>query len=210
MHVTKFGHACVRISGGDGEALVVDPGAYTEAEAVESATAILLTHEHPDHFAPEQLRRCAAPIWTNAGVAAAIRDQAPDLTERVSVVAAGDSFTAAGLPVTVHGSQHALIHADLERVANTAYLVADAVFHPGDSFTAPPRRVETLLVPVHAPWMAVREAVDFARAHAGGTAVGIHDGMLNDNGLAVVDRVVTGLLAASGIEFVRLSSGSTV
>jgi L-ascorbate metabolism protein UlaG (beta-lactamase superfamily) len=207
MQITKFGHSCVRLSVA-GDALVVDPGAFTEAEAVEGVTAVLLTHEHPDHFDPEQLRRCDAPIWTNAGVAAAIEEQAPDLRERVSVVAGGDSFTAAGLPVSVHGSEHALIHADLPRVANSAYLIADAVFHPGDSFTAPPHRIDTLLVPIHAPWMPVREAVDFAREYAGGRAVAIHDGLLNDNGLRVVTGVMTGLLSARDIDFVRVASNT--
>jgi L-ascorbate metabolism protein UlaG (beta-lactamase superfamily) len=209
VQITKFGHACVRVSV-DAEALVVDPGVFTEPEAVDGATAVLVTHEHPDHFDPERLRRCEAPIWTNAGVAEAMRNQASDLADRTSVIAAGDSFTAAGLPVTVHGSQHALIHVDLERVANTAYLIADTLYHPGDSFTAPPHRVETLLVPIHAPWMPVREAVDFARAYARDRAVAIHDGLLNDNGLRVVSGVLSGLLDGRGIEYKRLASGSDV
>jgi len=207
MQITKFGHACVRIAA-DGEALVVDPGAFTEQEAVDGATAVLVTHEHPDHLDPERLRRCDAPIWTNAGAANAIRTQAPDLSDRVRVVAQGDSFTAAGLPVTVHGSQHALIHPDLTRIANTAYLIAESVFHPGDSFTPPPHRVDTLLVPIHAPWMPVREAVDFAREHSNGKAVAIHDGLLNENGIRVVSGVLSGLLEARGIDYVRLSPGT--
>ena len=207
MQITKFGHACVRIAAGR-DALVVDPGAFTEPAAVDGATAVLVTHEHPDHLDAERLRRCDAPIWTNSGVADAIAEQAPDLSERVSVVAEGDSFTAAGLPVSVHGAEHALIHADLARVANTAYLIAETVFHPGDSFTPPPHRVDTLLVPIHAPWMPVREAVDFAREHSSGAAVAIHDGLLNDNGLRIVSGVLSGLLAARDIHYVRLSPGS--
>lgn len=207
MQITKFGHACVRLSG-DGEALVIDPGGFTDPEAVDGATAILVTHEHPDHLDPERLRRCDAPIWTNAGVAGVIGTQAPDLTERVTIVAAGDSFTAAGLPVTVYGSQHALIHADLARVANTAYLIDDTVFHPGDSFTAPPHRVDTLLVPIHAPWMPVRDAVDFAREYAGARAAAIHDGLLNDNGLKIVSGVMTGLLESREIDYVRVAPGA--
>lgn len=209
MQITKFGHACVRLSAG-GEALVIDPGSFTEPEAVDGATAILLTHEHPDHLDPERLRRCDAPIWTNAGVARALHDQAPELTERVSVVAEGDSFTAAGQQVTVHGSQHALIHPDLTRVNNIAYLVADTVFHPGDSFSAPPHRVDTLLVPIHAPWMAMREAVEFARAYCDDKAVAIHDGLLNDNGLKVVSAMMHGLLDDRDIHYFRVKPGSDI
>lgn len=207
--MTKLGHACVRIEDA-GRVLVIDPGGFTEPDAVDGAAGILITHEHPDHFDAARLRRTDAPLWTNAGVAAAIAEHAPDLRERVSVVAAGDDILAGEFAVSVHGSQHALIHEDIPRVANTAYLVEGAVFHPGDSWTAPPRPVETLLVPVYAPWMRLREAVDFARAYAASRAVAIHDGMLNDNGLSVVRRVLEGLLGASGIEYAQVQPGSEV
>ena len=51
MRITKFGHACVRIEHG-GAALVVDPGMFTEPEAVDGAEAVVITHEHPDHYLP--------------------------------------------------------------------------------------------------------------------------------------------------------------
>ena len=207
MRLTKLGHACVRLER-DGRALVIDPGGFTEPAAVDAASAVLITHEHPDHFDPERLRRTDAPVWTNAGVAAAIADQAPDLSERVTVVGEGDTFDAAGFAVSVHGSQHAVIHPDIPRIANTAYLLDGTVFHPGDSWTAPPGPVETLLVPIHAPWMPIREAVDFARSYARNRAVAIHDGLLNDNGLAVVSRVLHGLLAPAGVDYVRVTPGS--
>ena len=209
MRLTKMGHACVRIEAA-GRVLVIDPGGFTEPDAVDGAAGVLITHEHPDHFDADRLRRADAPLWTNAGVATAIAEQAPDLSERVTVVAAGDDVLAGGFAVSIHGSQHALIHEDIPRVANTAYLVEGTMFHPGDSWTAPPRPVETLLVPVNAPWMRIGEAVDFARAYAASRAVAIHDGMLNDNGLAVVGRVLEGLLGARGIQYTRVRPGSDV
>ena len=207
MRLTKLGHACIRIEEA-GRVLVIDPGGFTEPDAVDGAAGVFITHEHPDHLDPDRLRRADAPVWTNAGVAAAIAEQAPDLSERVSVVAAGDDVVAAGFAVSVHGERHALIHPDLPRVANTGYLVEGMVFHPGDSWTAPPQPVETLLVPIHAPWMPIREAVDFARAHAASRAVAIHDGMLNHNGVAVASQVLDRLLSPAGVEFVRVEPGS--
>ncbi len=68
MRVTKLGHAWVRI-GLDGQVLVVDPGAFTDAEAVDGATAVLVTHQHLDHLhlecstAPDSA--CAAPSWAD-------------------------------------------------------------------------------------------------------------------------------------------------
>src|SRR5687768_8186705 len=54
MRFTKFGHACVRLEH-DGATLVIDPGTWTEREAVDGATAVLITHEHPDHYLPDHL-----------------------------------------------------------------------------------------------------------------------------------------------------------
>ena len=207
MRVVKFGHACVRVEDGDA-ALVIDPGCFTEPAAVDGATGVLVTHEHPDHLDIELLRRAETPIWTNDAVAAAIREQAPDLDERVTVVSDGEAFDAAGLPVSVHGTQHELIHPDIPRIANSAFLVAGSVFHPGDSWTAPPDRVDTLLVPVYAPWMRLAQAVEFARSYARSRAVAVHDGMLNDNGLSVVGRVMGGLLSASNVAYVQTRPGT--
>jgi L-ascorbate metabolism protein UlaG (beta-lactamase superfamily) len=207
MRITKFGHACVRIEQ-DGRSLVVDPGMFTEPEAVDGAGAVLVTHEHPDHLDVDRLRRAEVPVFTGEGAARALQEQAPDVAERVQVVHAGDEVEAAGLRVSVHGEQHAVIHQDIPRIVNTGFCVEDEVFHPGDSFTAPPHPMPVLLVPVHAPWMRLAEAVDFARAHASTSAVAVHDGLLNDNGLTVTRRVMGGLLEASGQEYRRVQPGS--
>jgi L-ascorbate metabolism protein UlaG (beta-lactamase superfamily) len=205
MRITKFGHAAIRIDHA-GRALVIDPGSLTEPEAVDHVEAVLVTHEHGDHLDLERLRRCEVPVYTGAGVAALLSAEAPDIAERVQIVTAGDSFVAAGMRVGAYGEQHALIHEDIPRVGNTAFLVEDEVFHPGDSFTSPPHAVPLLCVPVHAPWMRLAEAVDFARAVASGQVLAIHDGFLNQDGLALVDRVMSGLLA--GVEFRLLTPGS--
>src|SRR6478735_4767182 len=119
MRITKFGHACVRLET-DGHVIVLDPGAFTEAEAVDGATAVLITHQHPDHYSAENLRRSDAPIHTIGAVAEQIRNDAPDVAERVQVVAPGDSFDI-GVPTTVVGQQHAVIHPDLPRLDNSGY-----------------------------------------------------------------------------------------
>ena len=68
MRITKFGHACVRLEAGD-HTIVLDPGAFTEPEAVDGATAVLITHEHPDHYSADHLRRTDAPVFTIGAVA---------------------------------------------------------------------------------------------------------------------------------------------
>ena len=88
MRLTKFGHACIRVEH-DGHTLVVDPGMFTDPEAVDGADVVLVTHLHPDHLHPDNLRRTDARILTIAEVAEQIRADAPDLVERVTVVGTG-------------------------------------------------------------------------------------------------------------------------
>ncbi len=64
---------------------MLDPGCFSEVEALDGADAVLLTHEHADHVHPDHLRRSDAPIWTIGAVARALREQAPDVAERVTV-----------------------------------------------------------------------------------------------------------------------------
>lgn len=210
MELTKHGHACVVLTDGD-RRLVIDPGAFTDAAALDGATAVLVTHEHADHFVPDRLRAAleAHPeleIWTNGSVAAALEGAGG----RVHTVGHGDSVTAAGFEVQVHGELHAEIHPDVPRIANVGFLVDGVVFHPGDAFTVPDQPVATLLLPLHAPWSRTAEVIDYVRAVDADQAYAVHDGLLNDTGLGVV----TGLLGERGpgtpTPLARLTPGDTV
>src|SRR5690349_16080427 len=134
MRITKFGHACVRLEH-DAAVVVLDPGGFTEPEAVDGATAVLITHEHADHYSPENLRRTDAPVFTIEAVAARIREDAPGVAERVTVVRPGEAIDP-GVPTTVVGERHAVIHPEMPRFDNSGYLLEvgdQTVYHPGDS-----------------------------------------------------------------------------
>ena len=121
MRITKFGHACVRIEH-DGHTIVVDPGGFTQPEAVDGADAVLITHEHADHYLPDHLRATEAPVFTIDAVAAKIREDAPDVAERVTVVRPGQEFDA-GLPVRADGELHAVIHPEFPRFYNSGFVL---------------------------------------------------------------------------------------
>ncbi len=211
MRITKFGHACVRIESGS-TTVVVDPGGWTEREAVDGATVVLVTHEHPDHLDPDNLRAAGAPVYTIGAVARQIKEQAPDVSERVTVVAPGDRLDL-GLPVTVVGEKHAVIHPELQHFDNSGYLLeveGRRVFHPGDALTEQPADLDLLLLPVHAPWNKISEVVDYARAVGAPLSVAIHDGLLNDRGLALAQRQLAGMLGEREQEYLRVEPGQDI
>ena len=196
MRITKLGHACVRIEG-EGGVVVVDPGVFTDAGALDGADAVLITHEHADHVHPDHLRGSDVPIWTIAAVERMLRDQAPDVAERVTVVRPGDRLEVAGTAVEVVGEKHAVIHPDYDRFDNSGYVLESggaSVYHPGDSLLAPSRAVDVLLAPVSAPWLKVSEAIDFVREVAAPTSLAIHDRVYSEIGLDMVATHMANLL----------------
>lgn len=209
MRITKFGHACVRVEH-DGTTLVLDPGGFTEREAVEGADVILVTHEHPDHYHPDHLRSCDARVVTIDGVAAQVRAGAVDLVERITEVAPGDTVAAGSISVSVVGVDHAVIHPDLPRIHNSGYLLdvgGVTVYHPGDALTAPGEPVDLLLAPASAPWLRVGDAIDFVREVGAPRNLAIHDGTYSDFGHGVVDMLMENLNAPRGLGWTRLTAG---
>lgn len=207
MNLTKKGHAGIRLEK-DGRVLVLDPGVFTEEDATAGADAILITHEHPDHFSEDRLRAAmeanpGAEVWTLRSVADQIAAAFPG---RVHTVGNGDSFTAAGFDVSVHGEFHAVIHPDLPRVTNVGFLLDGSLFHPGDALTVPEQPIETLLIPVMAPWNKVAEVVDYIREVKPRRSIDVHDALLTDLARPLYDGLIGNL---SGAEHLRLASGDS-
>jgi L-ascorbate metabolism protein UlaG (beta-lactamase superfamily) len=198
MRLTKQGHACVWLEK-DGARLVIDPGMWSGSRALEAASAVLITHEHPDHVDSGALHAALTAdgeleLWASHVVAA----QFAGFGGRVHAVQDGDVFTAAGFSVHAYGAEHARVDSAVPVVPNTGFAVDGTVFHPGDSFTVPQDKIPTLLVPVSGPWLKFSDVAGYLRAVGPEQAFWIHDELLNDKGANLMRNLLPLAPARSG------------
>lgn len=175
MQLTWLGHSTFRLEK-DGFVLVVDPGVVAPADALADADAVLVTHEHGDHFLPSLIAgrvatRPGLPVWTNRDVAALLSGSGT----RVHVIGDGDAFHAGPIAVHAYGEWHAPIHPDVRRVRNTGFLFERRVFHPGDAYTDPGVPVDLLFVPEFGLYTRFGSALDFIRQVRPKQASPVHD-----------------------------------
>lgn len=180
MRITKLGHCCLLIEE-QGVRIMTDPGSFTidAQRAVTGIDAILITHEHADHFHLESVEALlavnpGAVVITNTGVGRLLAEKGIAYTR----VGEGEHTSVRGISVEGFGHEHATIYADMGQVENTGYLIAGRLYVPGDAFHAPGRPVDVLALPVAGPWVRIGDAVEFARAVKPRVAFGVHDGMI--------------------------------
>ncbi|WP_309082075.1 MBL fold metallo-hydrolase [Zhihengliuella sp.] len=208
MELTRFGHSCVRLER-DGRALVIDPGTFADAAGALAAGpvhGVLVTHEHPDHLdhdvvVPWLAEHPEVPFHAPGVVVDDVRSRLSGRSG-LHTAEAGQRLDVAGFEVHTVGGQHAVIHPLIPYVANLGYVVDGSVYHPGDALVVPPVEVDTLLVPLHAPWSKSAEVIDFVIAVRPRRAIPIHDGLLNDRGRELVLGHAARLSAPFEVELV--------
>jgi len=110
----------------------------------------------------------------------------------------------------VHGQEHARSHQEIPVVPNTGFLVDGELFHPGDALAVPGEHVSTLLVPVCAPWLKSAEFVDYFREVSPRRGFFIHDAMLSEFGLMVLEAYLEFAGEARDTALTRLEPGTTI
>ena len=209
MKVTKYEHATLLLSIGD-DSLVIDPGMFLSAVDFGNVAAIIITHEHGDHWTPDQLGRILdknpnAVIYGTEGVKAAASGF------EVHAVKEGDTIEAGPFTLRFYGDKHAVIHESVPVPDNVGVLVNDELYYAGDSFVAPENvAVGTLAVPAGAPWLKISEVMDYVDAVAPKRSFAVHEMLLSDAGKSMSnDRITTATEWHDG-RFVPLAPGESL
>lgn len=205
MKLTKYEHACFTVQKDD-QIVVVDPGGLaTDFITPPNVVGVIITHEHGDHFDPEQL--------------ASILDKNPDavivgpktVTSQIEsfttkTVEPGDTLTIGMFQLEFFGGHHAEIHHSIPVIPNVGVLINDLIYYGGDSFSLPNRPIDTLALPAGAPWLKVGEAMDYMLAVKPRFAFPTHDAVLSDAGKHFADGLLTNFAQRYGIEYKRLEA----
>ena len=208
MKLTKFEHACLTLEK-SGSTLVIDPGSFTmPLTDVFGVVAIVITHEHADHWTPEQLDRLRANnsgvrLFGPEGVVRAATDV------EIEVVRHGDRVEVGPFVLEFFGEKHAVIHESIPVVDNVGVLVDDELYYGGDSYTVPDRTIATLAAPLGGPWLKIGEAMDYVLAVAPRRTIPVHEAPLSQVGRSMHHARLEWATKQGGGEYVPLEPMDT-
>jgi len=213
MRISKYIHSCLLIEKG-ADKILFDPGRFSfieglvKPEQFEHLSAIVITHQHPDHIDDEALAKilgnnASAVVLANTEIRTRLAQKgiATEVFETGSRQLG--SFTLAAFD-----APHApLLNATPPQ--NTAYLVDNSFLHPGDSFADSLNAVKNTIVlalPVMAPWNTELEVAAFAARIRPRQVIPIHDGYAKDFFRRMRYENFENYFSKQGIEFIPLDA----
>lgn len=179
------------------------------ATAINSAApvaAIVITHEHADHWTPEHVRALRAsspdaPIYTTAATVNALAEAGIGGALAVSENA---RLQAGPFILDFYGRRHAVLHSSIPVIENVGVHVNRTLAWGGDCIVRAPFAADVLGVPIGSPWSSVGEIMDFVLDSAPRRAFLTHDGMLSTAGLGLYAQRVGACLAQWGGELLTI------
>jgi len=209
MKLTKHQHACFVVEK-DGAALVVDPGGYSRDFIIpHHVSAIVITHEHPDHL---DISRVQAILQANPKATVITHESITGRYTNYSTIAAkvGEPYTVGPFALQFFGGTHATIADSVPVPPNLGVLIDGHLYYPGDSFTVPEGiHIKELALPASAPWMKLSESMQFLAQVKPELAFPTHDAILSDDGKQLADTMLGSVASGQSTLYKRLD-GLTV
>jgi len=193
----------------NGAKMLVDPGSFTleKQQRLTGLDAILITHEHQDHFHTESLKLVlknnpGAKVICNDGVGKMLSEAGIEH----EVLDDGKMTDVKGVPIEGHGTLHAEIHSSMPPMKNTGFYIAEHLWYPGDALSVFPERTPAVLaLPLAGPWMKLSEAIDYALKLKPTGVFPVHDMVLSELGSEIHQRIAKNFLEPRGIQFYELA-----
>ena len=209
MKLTKFEHACLIVEVAD-ERLIIDPGVFAmPLGEFGNVVAVVVTHEHGDHWTEEQLARIIernpeVTIYGPRGVAATVKDHP------VVEVHDGDVIEAGPFTLRFFGDKHAVIHHSIPVIDNVGVLVNEQLYYGGDALVVPSVEVDTLATPIGAPWLKIGDAMDYVLAVKPKRAFPVHEMTLSVAGKGMGNDRLTWATEQNGGQYFVLEPGESL
>ncbi len=207
MKIKKIGHCCLRIEE-KGLVILTDPGIFsTDQDEEVGLDAILITHEHPDHFHIESIKKI---VQNNPGIEiysnSAVKQLADEAGLSCKEIKDGEELVIKGVKIESFSCDHAEIYNSVITPAwNSGFLIEEKLYLPGDALHNPGKKVDVLAAPVAGPWLDVKDAVDYIKEISPRIAFPIHDGFLKPG--HPFHYIPQKCLENSGIEFTVFEEG---
>lgn len=207
MKIKKLGHCCLVIEE-NGKKIMTDPGSYTVEEQIKEKNIdiILITHEHQDHLHVDSLKSVLlnnpnAVVITNSGVGGILDENGAKYQKLEN----GQSREFSGVFLEAYGDKHAEIYKEFGQVQNTGYFIGKNLFYPGDAFTNPHKKIDILALPVLAPWLRLKDSIDYAIEVNPRICFPVHDWNIKIPG--IVHKMPENVLIKKNIKFKVIEIG---
>ena len=203
MNVTKYHHSCLVIESNE-KVAIIDPGIFTFQEKVldlsklKTLDYICITHEHPDHFSIDQIKKIIAKF---PNLQLITNESVQKLLEAEGI----NSSVFGNEVVSFENSPHEKLW-DYEVQLNLAFTVFNQLTHPGDSLQIS-KTSEVLALPITAPWGSVTQAVEAALRLKPKAIIPIHDWHWKDEVRKEIYRRLNTFFSRKGITFYQMETG---
>ena len=185
MRIYKYIHSCFLLEK-DNNKILIDPGPFTfienkvKPEDFQNINAILITHQHYDHYDPEAIKiilsnNSDCQIFTNQSTSEVLKEVGID-----SEILEKGVKQIANFEVKAFFAEHEPLPLPLP--PNTAFLIDDLFLHPGDSFDKSifKTKAKVLALPVAAPWLNIMQSLEFVSQYKPEHVLPAHDGFIKD------------------------------
>ena len=197
MKITKIFHSCVLIEEGNTK-ILIDPGTWVFGEKIakpsdfSDVTAVLITHEHPDHLDVGSLSKIIkgnTPVISNKSVNTYLKKA----NLKTKILNYGEQINIDGILVEGVESPHGTNPIPMPE--NIGFFIQKKIFHPGDSLKISNLpKVQVYLAPVTAPWATLNNVVEATKNLAPKVVIPIHDGYIKyPFALDLFSKIVTDL-----------------